>query len=141
MTGRLVDLDAVSPRDLREIAGAIELRDGVERNGWQADVDAANAKADPETEDAFDAQMTGRPALGAFPRRTDLTVPTAEEWIAEDPRRLAGVVAEMSRFTGDEVRVAEAAAGLARTLGIDEDVAVECIAQGLRRARGGRRVG
>jgi hypothetical protein len=80
-------------------------------------------------------RVPAKPALGAFPRRRSLEDHLPTEWLLEDPQRLAGVVVEMRRFCADEVRVTEAAAELARRLEIDDEVAIEAIAQGISQAR------
>jgi hypothetical protein len=54
------------------------------------------------------------------------------------PEILSAVIVEASRFTSDEDRLADGAAVLARTLGIDEDAAVEAISEGIRQARAAR---
>ncbi|MHB1845328.1 MAG: hypothetical protein ACYCWW_10910 [Deltaproteobacteria bacterium] len=86
--------------------------------------------------------VPNRPALGtfagAFPRRNRVVVPTASEWIADDPERLAGVVAEMARFSSDWRAIADATAKLADQAGIAEDVADAVIVQALRAAREAR---
>lgn len=77
-------------------------------------------------------------ALGAFAPAAPPTrvVPYGpNNWLREDPSRLAAVVIEISRFCKDEPRVAEAVLDQARRLGIEEDLAVGVIVKALVRAR------
>lgn len=80
-----------------------------------------------------------RPALGsftgAFPRRDREVIPTANEWLKDDPRRLAGVVAEMRRFTSDLPKIVQSALDLADSAGIDEQLADRVICAALRDRR------
>jgi hypothetical protein len=82
-----------------------------------------------------DELIEDRSTLGAFPRRDAIEVPTVSEWIAEDPRRLRGVVFEACRFTSDDRRVAEGVLSLAGTLGIDLHLAADIVGYALRDAR------
>ena len=83
-------------------------------------------------------EVLDRPTIGfylrqpGFPRREVPTGPTPADWIAEDPHRLASIVREMSRFTDDRLRIAEAATSVADSVGIGEDVADPIIAEALR---------
>lgn len=77
-------------------------------------------------------------ALGAFPRRETLEAPTATEWLAEDPRRLAGVVREMSRFTTDRRLVVAAVLDLADAVGIEQGLADRIVCGALKSLKGGR---
>lgn len=76
------------------------------------------------------------PALGsfagAFPRRDRVVIPTPTEWLADDPRRLAGVVAEMGRFTEDRAKIVAGALALADTAGIDAELADRVVCAALR---------
>ncbi len=85
------------------------------------------------------AAVLHRPTIGhyrrAFPRREREVAPTPVEWIADDPRRLGGVVQEMARFTADWPAVAAAVADLADAAGIEEVAADRIIADAIREAR------
>lgn len=80
--------------------------------------------------------IPNRPALGsirgAFPRRDVPEIPTPEDWIKDDPRRLVRVVHEMSRFTDDLKVITESVLALADSLGIDEEFADRVICSALR---------
>jgi hypothetical protein len=111
---------------------------GYVRDAAKADCDRISANADEATMAALSdpALPTDRPVIGAFPMRTTVDSPTAAEWIREDPRRLAAVVMEMLRFTADVVKVARTSLELAERLGIDENLAVEVVAEGIRHSHG-----
>lgn len=90
-------------------------------------------------EDVVGVDVLNGPTIGyyrrAFPRRETPTGPGPLEWLAADPRRLSGVVREMSRFTTDWKAIAGAVAELADGAGIVEEVADEIIASAIRDAR------
>ncbi len=79
-----------------------------------------------------------RPALGhylrAFPRRDLLTAPSADDWLRADPRRLAGVVVEMRRFSNDLPGIVRAVLALADGAGIDAELADRIVCAALREA-------
>ena len=72
-----------------------------------------------------------RKALGAFPRREIGPAPDLDQWLRDDPSRLAGLVAEMGRFTNDLKRIASAVLDLADKLGIPEDVSDPIVSDAL----------
>ena len=100
-----------------------------------ADRRAEEIAARAERRDHWRETIPDRPTIGAFPRRQRIEDPLPDEWIKEAPRRLAGIVGEMRRFCADEGRVAEVVAGIARRLEIDEELAIEAIAEGIRQSR------
>jgi hypothetical protein len=126
----LTDLDGLTSRDLFHLADARRQREQA-----KAERELAELARRAEERDNWRTVIADRPALGAFPRRDNLEAPTATEWLSEDPSRLAAVVAEMSRFTADEAKVARTSLELAERLGIDENLAVEVVAEGIRQAR------
>jgi hypothetical protein len=80
--------------------------------------------------------IADRPTLGAFrgafPRRDRVVVPTADEWLREDPRRLGNIVAEVARFTVDLKAITVSVLELADRLGIDEQEADRIVCAALR---------
>lgn len=83
-----------------------------------------------------------RPALGAFPSRNIVKAPSPDEWIRQDPRRLAGIVLEAARFGSDLKAIAVAVLELADGLGIEEATADEIVAAAFHNLRhGGRHAG
>lgn len=87
----------------------------------------------------FAELVPNRPALGAFrgawPRRARLDTPSADEWLKEDPRRLAGVVVEMRRFSSDLPKIVQSVLDLADSLSIEADLADRIVTGALRDAR------
>jgi len=84
--------------------------------------------------------VKNRPSIGAFPRRTTPTVPTAGEWLKDNPQRLAGVVREMRRFSDDVPKIVNSVLELADRAAIDAELA-DRIVCGALRPKGARRVG
>ncbi len=84
-------------------------------------------------------RLLTQPALGsyrrAFPRRERVVDQTPSEWIAQDPERLRGVVAEAARFCNDWKRIVETATVVADSAGIPEELADPIIADAVRRLR------
>ncbi len=82
-------------------------------------------------------------ASPAFPRPAVGTeAPNLDEWLIEDPRRLANVVREAVRFGGDLKWVVAAILAEADRLGIPEAVADEIVGTALRGdGKVGRNVG
>ncbi|MFZ0059395.1 MAG: hypothetical protein WAL35_05050 [Acidimicrobiales bacterium] len=92
-----------------------------------------------------DALIEDRPTIGAFPRvREGVEPPNLDDWLREDPRRLGRIVDEAARFRFDLKAVAAEVLALADTLGVDEALADQIVADALRSVagrNGGRRVG
>ena len=75
-----------------------------------------------------DELIPDRPTLGAFPSASNITAPSIEGWLREDPTRLRGVTFEVARFTKDDRAVATAVLTLANTLEIDLKLASDITA-------------
>jgi hypothetical protein len=76
--------------------------------------------------------VANRPALGAFvqgPLGPDSF--DSDEWLREDPARLASIVSELRAFNGDVDVVAASALAIADRAGIDENAADEAVASAL----------
>jgi len=93
-------------------------------------------------ESNFHELIENRPTIGhyrrAFPRRDRVEIPNVSDWIATDPDRLRGVIAESARFSSDWLAIAENATKLADAAGIPEDVANGIIVDAIRSVRRAR---
>ncbi|MGA3219992.1 MAG: hypothetical protein ABSE77_13090 [Acidimicrobiales bacterium] len=159
-----VDLDNPDPRDVERLWNEInrlhkvrgidpELREGILRQLSEAvsearlgEVEASTIRAELDRDypsavlsSHWRQIIRDRPALGAFPRRKLPHVPTPEEWLREDPSRLAGVVAEMRHFGINFSAIVQAAVHLADCAGIDTRKADQTIAKAVWELRGGVR--
>jgi hypothetical protein len=79
-----------------------------------------------------DVLIDNRPALGAFPRARFRPSRSSEDWLREDPRRLAGLLQEALRFGHDVRRTVESVVDLAERLGIAEDVYLPILREAAR---------
>jgi hypothetical protein len=70
-------------------------------------------------------------ALGAFPSPLNMSAPSIEDWLREDPTRLRGVTFEVAQFSKDDRVVATSVLTLAKALEIDLKLAGDVVAHAL----------
>ena len=132
---RLVDVDDTPAETLFQLASNRRLQELTPPS-------PPTSTPDPETGAAFDRLVYApRPALGAFPRRDTPDAPSVDQWLRDDPRRLAGVIVEAARFTDDLKCIVVGVTNLADRVGIDEEEADKIIAAAIRLLQRGTRAG